>query len=144
MGHVLSCGAVVFRWLDDKPHYLLLRAFSFWDFPKGLLDDGELPIQAAQREICEETTLTNLVFHWNQEYRETRPYGQGKIARYYIAEAPTGDVSLPVNPELGHPEHQEFVWADYKTARALTAERVRSILDWAHERIITLKPDSVQ
>ena len=37
--------------------FLMLRAFSHWDFPKGLLENGEDPKQAALREVREETTL---------------------------------------------------------------------------------------
>ena len=37
-----------------------------------------------------------------------------------------------VKEELGRPEHDEFRWVGYQGARALLAERVRPILDWAN------------
>ena len=132
---VLSAGVIVIRWNEDKPHYLLLRAYKYWDFPKGIVDEDESPLEGALREVEEETTLSNLSFRWGKDFRETPPYGRGKVARYYMAESQEGKVSLPANPELGHPEHHEFRWCGYQEARELVADRVKPILDWAHARI---------
>ncbi len=129
----LSAGVIVVRWLTHQPHYLLLRAYNYWDFPKGLVEEGEDPFAAAQREVTEETGLTELVFRWGKVYHETGPYGAGKIARYYLAESPCGDVFLPVNPLLGRPEHQEFRWVTYDQAQPLLAVRLKPVLnraDW--------------
>ena len=86
-GHrkVLSCGAVVVRETPQGWRFLMLRAFSHWDFPKGLLENGEDPKQAALREVREETTLDDLAFPWGEEFCETGPYSRGKVARYYLA-----------------------------------------------------------
>ncbi len=127
-----SAGVVVTRWFDDELRYLLLRVYRYWDFPKGQLEDGEDPLTAARREVCEETNLQTLNFPWGKQFRETPPYGRGKVARYYIAESPAGDVVLPMNPELGRPEHHEYRWVTYEVGRRLLGERVRAILDWAH------------
>ncbi len=131
----LSAGVVLVRYLHHEPHYLLLRAFNYWDFPKGQVEPGEEPLQAAKREVEEETGLTCLLFRWGMIYHETPPYGKGKVARYYLAEAPEGDVFLPVSPELGRPEHQEFRWLSYHQARKLLVPRLQVILDWAHEHV---------
>jgi bis(5'-nucleosidyl)-tetraphosphatase len=113
----LSAGVIVVRKHADGYRYLLLRAFRYWDFPKGLVEAGEDPLASAVREVAEETTLTDLKFRWG------------------IAESSEGEVSLPVSPELGQPEHHEFRWLDYKVARKLLAPRVEPILDWAHARV---------
>ncbi len=131
----LSAGVIVVRRHDDGYRYLLLRAYNYWDFPKGLVETGEKPRASAVREVAEETTLTDLSFRWGEAYRETEPYARGKVARYYVAESAQGDVSLPVNPELGYPEHHEFRWLDYRAARKLLAPRVQPILDWAQALI---------
>ena len=120
---------------DDDYRYLLLRAYNYWDFPKGLVEADEEPLASAVREVAEETTLNDLNFRWGEDYRETEPYARGKVARYYVAESTQGQVSLPVSPELGHPEHHEFCWLDYKAARKLVAPRVQPILDWAQALI---------
>jgi bis(5'-nucleosidyl)-tetraphosphatase len=138
--HTLSAGAIIVRLYAEEPRYLLLRAYDYWDFPKGIVESGEEPLAAAVREIEEETTLTGLLFPWGTEFRETPPYGRGKIARYYLAESPQGEVDLPVSAELGHPEHDEFRWLPYDAVMALLNGRLRPILDWAHERVVRGRP----
>ena len=135
MSHILSAGVILTRWINNQPHYLLLRVYNYWDFPKGEVESGETPLMAAKREVEEETTLTGLNFRWGEECRETEPYGHGKIARYYLAESPEGEVFLPVNPELGYPEHQEFRWLEYVSARTLLNDRLRPILDWGNKLV---------
>ena len=129
----LSAGVVVLRRTADKWRYLLLRAGSYWDFSKGMVEPGEDPLAAAIREVEEETTLTGLDFIWGRQFIETEPYGRNKIARYYLAESKQGEVSLPVSAELGHPEHDEYRWLDYASAQSLLVPRVRAILDWAEK-----------
>lgn len=133
----LSAGVVVVRCVEGRYRYLLLRAFRYWDFPKGLVEPGETPIDAARREVQEETGLANLEFRWGEQYRETAPYGNGKTARYYLALTATDDVKLPVNPALGRPEHHEFRWLDYEEARTKVGPRVFEILEWAHRLLGT-------
>jgi bis(5'-nucleosidyl)-tetraphosphatase len=126
-----AAGAVVVRTTDSGARYLVLRAFRNWDFPKGLIEPGESPLDAARREVAEETSLT-VAFPWGDDFRETEPYAGGKVARFYLAAAGDGDVVLAVSPALGRPEHHEFRWATYEQARALLPPRLQSILDWAH------------
>ena len=132
---VLSAGAVIVRRFDDQYRYLLLRVRDYWDFPKGMVDPGEDPLTAAIREVEEETTLTDLDFRWGHEFIETEPYGKNKIARYYLAESPKGEVFLPVTEELGKPEHEEFHWLEYDKTRGLLVPRVLAVLDWAGKKI---------
>jgi len=128
----LSSGVVVVHWNQGHYDYLLLRAYNYWDFPKGVVETDESPLEAAIREVEEETTLTGLQFRWGDVYRETHPYNQGrKVARYYIAESPSTQVRLMPNPELGRPEHSEYRWVDRAETWTLLTPRVRAILEWA-------------
>ena len=132
---ILSAGIIIVRRNGAQWKYLLLRAFGYWDFPKGIVEPGEFPVEAAKREVEEETTLKDLNFRWGYDYRETEPYSRGKVARYYIAETSESHVSLPVNPDIGKPEHDEYRWVSYEKAASLVAPRVRSALEWAQETV---------
>lgn len=130
-----SAGVVVLRRDGAGWRVLLLRCYRNWDFPKGQVDPGEAPLQAALRETAEEAALTDLVFRWGQDYRETEPYARGKVARYYLAESPAGRVFLPVSAELGRPEHDEFRWLPFDAAQRLLPPRLQPILAWAAQRV---------
>lgn len=131
----LSAGVVPVRYEDSAPRLLLLRAYQYWDFPKGKVEPGEEPLDGALREVREETGIETLAFHWGYAYFETGPYAQGKVARYYIAETPTEQVTMGINPELGRPEHHEFRWMTPESARTVVSPRVRQVLDWVEARI---------
>ncbi len=130
-----SAGIVVLRRFGTEWRYLLLRVFRNWEFPKGQIEPGEEPLQAALRETAEETTLTGLEFAFGQGYCETEPYSAGKIARYYVAVSPEGAVALPINLELGRPEHDEFRWVGHEAARRLLPPRLTPVLNWAQAQI---------
>ena len=127
----VSAGVVVVRQTDGGWRFLLLRAFNHWDFPKGMVETGEEPLAAAVREVHEESLIQDLEFVWGESSTQTGPYSRGKVACYFIAVTRTADVTLPVNPELGRPEHSEFRWVDYDEAVALVSPRVRPVLNWA-------------
>ena len=128
---IYSAGIVPVRLSPRGERLLVLRCFSYWDFPKGEVDAGEDHLEAAVRELTEETGLVDPVFRWGTAFIETPRYGRGKIARYYLAEVPEGEVYLPISDELGRPEHDEFRWATPAQARRLFNPRLRAVLDWA-------------
>jgi 8-oxo-dGTP pyrophosphatase MutT (NUDIX family) len=131
----LSAGVVVVRSGPTGRLFLLLRAYRNWDFPKGVVEPGEDPLAAARREVREETLIKDLQFTWGEEYRETAPYSNNKIARYYLAETSTESVTLPVSPELGRPEHNEARWVDLAGALSLSSPRIVPIVRWAAEKL---------
>jgi 8-oxo-dGTP pyrophosphatase MutT (NUDIX family) len=127
----LSSGVVVLTGAPGQRQLLLLRAYKNWDFPKGLVEAGEEPFDAALREVREETTLQHLNFEWGHSFMETGPYNKGKVARYYIARSDARDVSLPVNPDLGFPEHHEARWVSYADALLMVSSRLIPVVEWA-------------
>jgi 8-oxo-dGTP pyrophosphatase MutT (NUDIX family) len=131
----LSAGVVVVRPGPTGWLFLLLRAYRNWDFPKGVVEPGEDPLAAARREVQEETLIADLRFSWGEEYRETAPYSNNKIARYYLAETATEGITLPVSPELGRPEHNEARWVDLAGALSLSSPRIAPIVQWAAEKL---------
>ena len=112
-----------------------MRVYNYWDFPKGVVEQGENPLAAAQREFFEETALTDVEFPWGHSYIETPPYSYGKIARYYIGQVRSLNVLLQPNPLTQLTEHHEYRWLSFAGARQLLVPRVRSVLDWANERV---------
>lgn len=132
---ILSAGTVVVRMTGAGPRLLMLRCFRNWDFPKGLVEDGEQPLDAAVRETAEESGIADLAFDWGTGFVETAPYGRNKVARYYLARSGTERVTLPVSPELGRPEHHEARWVDVAEARALAPPRLQPVIEWAARRL---------
>jgi 8-oxo-dGTP pyrophosphatase MutT (NUDIX family) len=126
-----SSGVVVVHVAGTAVQYLLLRAYKNWDFPKGLVERGEEPLDAALREVREETTLQNLLFDWGKDFMDTGPYNKGKISRYYLARTDETHVHLPINPELGFPEHQESRWVEFDTALGMVSPRLKPVIQWA-------------
>jgi 8-oxo-dGTP pyrophosphatase MutT (NUDIX family) len=136
MPAVLSAGVVVLRQTSAGWQVLLLRVYGYWDFPKGRVEPGESPLATARRETREETTLDDLEFAWGDVHVDTAPYGrEKKVARYFVARTSSQAVFLPVNPELGRPEHHEWRWCDWEAAERLLPERLRAVLRWAQDRV---------
>ena len=138
----LSAGVVVVRQAEEGWRFLLLRAFNHWDFPKGMVEPGEEPLEAAVREVREESMIDDLDFAWGHASTRPGPYSRGKVACYYIAVTRTEAVTLPVNPELGRAEHSEFRWVDFDEAMALVSPRVKPVLRWA-ARMMNLSGESL-
>ena len=126
---------VVVRLENANWRLLVLRAYRNWDFPKGMLEPDETPLEAAIRETAEEASITDLVFRWGEAFCETAPYGQGKVARYYLAETRQEHITLPISPGLGHPEHDEWRWASFDEAGRLLPPRLQPILAWAGKQL---------
>ena len=133
----LSCGVVLARRDGDGFVTLMLRAYHHWDFPKGILEDGEEPKSAALRELREETSIDETEFEWGDRYMETGPYSRGKTARYYLASTSQDKVVMGPSPETGEPEHHEWRWVTFDEAYDLASPRVREVVRWARQIIGT-------
>lgn len=129
----LSAGVVVVREDDSGWRLLILRAYRNWDFPKGMVEPGEAPLDAAIRETAEETAISDLEFCWGEAYCETAPYRAGKVARYYLARTWQISIVLPVSAELGRPEHHEWRWVSFEEAARLLPPRLQPVLGWTRE-----------
>ena len=133
MSGTLSCGIVLARPVGADFRTLLLRAYHHWDFPKGVLEADEAPIETARRELDEETGISAIRFDWGERYLETGPYSRDKTARYYLAHTDEADVVLGDSPETGVPEHHEWRWVSFDEAYDMTSPRVREVVRWARQ-----------
>jgi 8-oxo-dGTP diphosphatase len=94
---VMAAGGIVLR-RGDTPLIAIVRQRkrNEWVLPKGKLDDGETPKQAAHREVLEETGH-NVVVH---EFLGTIAYQSGgpiKIVHFWRMEAEGGPVRKLMN-----------------------------------------------
>lgn len=125
-----SAGSVILRRVDGVWHALLLRAWSHWDFPKGNVESGESLMQAALREVREETGICDLCFPWGRAFARTCVYSRDKVAYYAIATSETAEVCLLANPVTGETEHEEFRWVPWDQVAKLLSPRLGCIVEW--------------
>lgn len=134
----VSAGIIFVRNNNGKYLYLLLRSYNFWNAPKGHVETGETPLDAAIREVKEEADIDSpdINFKWGKESYITEPFKKGKkIDIFFVAETTKENISLPINPDLGHPEHEEYKWMTYEEAMSITNERIGKAITWAHNKI---------
>jgi|SRR5262245_46724347 len=121
--------------MADGVRVLVLRAGANWDFPQGPILPDENELLAAQREVAEQAGLADLDFPFGEAHQETLAYAGGKIARYYLAETEGTEIELPVVPERGRAEHDEWRWVSFDEAEDLLPPRLALVLDWARTTI---------
>ena len=68
MTKLQSAGVIIVRFEKETPYFLLLGSFDFWDFPKGNIERDENKIQAAIREVKEESGIEDLNFNKKFDY----------------------------------------------------------------------------
>lgn len=141
-----SAGAVVFRTnkATRMREFLLIQSLGgYWGLPKGKLEEGETPRQAALREIHEETGLSVELF---PDFEQATSYlfknraGQlvSKKVTYYIAEVMDAAV------KIDH-EHVAWEWVPFAEAeRRFSFENMRQILQVAEQYIGTHKIEQPQ
>ncbi len=131
-GEERAAGFVVFREADDGRVYLILlhRNGSHWGFPKGRIEPGESPAEAALREIGEETGISDVAsvpgFAVRSRYRVVRG-GRSleKTVDYFLGQTNVSSVRISS-------EHDQAEWLDLDRARAkLTHAESRRVLDEA-------------
>ena len=89
MSKEISAGFIIFekgtnRLLVSHPTGNPRDGRHSWDIPKGHIEEGETPIEAAYRELCEETSLTSV----EQVYEIGRvPYRSNKALHLFSAYA---------------------------------------------------------
>lgn len=134
---VLAAGGVVFRRASplEDPEFLLIRRprYKDWTLPKGKIDRGEAPAEAALREVREETG-----YHCNPilevgSIGYALSSGRRKAVRYWLMKAESGGFK-PNN------EVDKITWLDFdKAQQKLTFRKDHDVISWAAE--LTADPE---
>ena len=132
---IRSAGVVIARRSGGNWRLLVLRSGKHWDFPKGLLDEGESAHDAARREATEGTGISDLSFDAAESHKETIAYGTGEIARYYLAITKTHEVILPIVHELGQPAYDEWRWVTFDESEDVLPPRLNAVLAWVRDTL---------
>lgn len=96
-----GAGGVVLRGDAARPEALLVRyrQSGTWAFPKGHLETGETPQQAAVREVLEETGVRAQVVAALPETSYTNDRGEARRIAWFMMSAETGPGST-AGPQL--------------------------------------------
>lgn len=138
-----SAGIVVYYQNDSVREYLLLHYVAgHWDFAKGKLEAGENNMQAALRELQEETGITNVTIHDGFEesfayiFHDFRARPIEKTVTFFVGQAYDKKVVALSK------EHQGYIWLPYEEAvTRLTYANAREVLIDANEFLKTFKPN---
>jgi 8-oxo-dGTP pyrophosphatase MutT (NUDIX family) len=133
-----SAGVIVFRTdLFGHREYLLLDYGRHWDYPKGHIEPGESDLDAARRELHEETGLNGveILDGFGREIRYVFRVRAGKRGRsagstrvvhktvtYFLGRSNGADVRLSA-------EHHAFAWLPFDEAmRQISHASSRDVL----------------
>jgi 8-oxo-dGTP pyrophosphatase MutT (NUDIX family) len=131
----ISCGVIPLRKKGSEWEVLILRCFKNWDFPKGMKEKDEDPLDCARREFAEETGLPDIEIASKDLFTETGLYNHGKIARYYVGIVHGEDeVKIIPNPVTGILEHHEYRWLKLEDAEDLLVPRLKIVLKWVQDQ----------
>jgi 8-oxo-dGTP pyrophosphatase MutT (NUDIX family) len=137
--HQHSAGGVAFRSDGPKHEIAVIRTTEEgrWQLPKGIIDPGETPEQAAVREVSEEAGLTceivepieTIEYWFVASYDGPRKRYHKKVS-FYLMEYLSGDVA-----DHDH-EVTEARWVTFDDALAmLSFQNERAVVEKAREMV---------
>jgi 8-oxo-dGTP pyrophosphatase MutT (NUDIX family) len=143
-----SAGGVIVRRVGEgdlsESRFLLIRdSYQNWGFPKGHLEPGEPPAEAARREIAEETGLTDLILHgpiqvidWYFRFRGKTIH---KYCHFFLFESKQGDPVPQVEEGI-----TDCTWQSFEDSRrTISYDNARGVLDRAADMVRALAQEEV-
>lgn len=115
----ISAGMIIYRRTKEGPKFLLLYSGgSYWNFPKGKLNEGEKNFKAALREVEEETGLSVRDLQFRSWFRVADHFTYvrnrvkiRKTVTYYLAETKKAEVRIKIVPPHHQGErHEGYGW----------------------------------
>ena len=131
MARILQAGAVPFRIVDSRAQFLLVTSRKgHWIFPKGVVEEGETPEEAASKEVKEEAGIEGSIlpgpvgsFH---DWKDREPCQVLMFLFEYASDADSWRESGA----------RAKKWCGFEDAlRLLKKKEFRQILERARERV---------
>jgi len=119
---VRHIGSAVVMAVDDKKRILLVRQYRLpaerylWELPAGRLDPGETPLQAARRELAEETGYKARTWKKLASFWVSPGYVQERMT-IFLATGLKQGVATPMDDE-----QIEMAWFTRKQVAAMIAK----------------------
>lgn len=116
-----------------KQNYLFIKRDGVWDIPKGKLEKGETPEEAAVREIMEECGIENapkidkhLTNTWHVYERKNRLHL--KKTYWYLLSAANSDIDFTPQAEEDITEVKYFPKKAFDTIKKNTYNSIKDVL----------------
>ena len=112
---VRHAGSAVMMAVDDKKRILLVRQYrlpagrKMWELPAGRLDPGENPLQAAKRELIEETGCRARKWRKLVTFYASPGYVSEKMTIFLATELTEGEAQPMEDERI---ETRWFSWAE--------------------------------
>lgn len=98
----MSAGGVVYRRVDDHVFFVLVgrRKGNYWCLPKGKIEENETEVDAAKREVFEETGITEVELEEKigticyEFYRRSTDTPYHKYVHFYLMNAGSGNLNV--------------------------------------------------
>lgn len=135
-----SFGVIPVCFIEGKPYFAVIRDKSgWWSFPKGHKETGETDVDAALRELQEETGIINCQIENSAIFYEKYKYVRGgylidKTVKYFLGLTNFQKITIDCN------ELSDCRWFDAETAlKILSAPAAKEILKKALKLLQTKK-----
>jgi len=134
MSREISAGIIIYRKTSEGIKYLLLyHGGNYWNFPKGKLEQSERGMDAAFREVKEETGLGKNDLILKDQFRVTNKFfffrdkrRIFKVVIFYLAQSKKREVTISQ-------EHNGYGWFVYRQGvKMLKDKSVQDILSKAN------------